>query len=978
MLKPAAASNVIWAEADRLAALRDLEILDTSPETSFDDIAELAALICQAPVALISFVDEKRVCFKSHIGLPVEEAPAEGSICARIIRGPESVVIPDLTNDPRFSQLPFVTGEPFLRFYAGALLVTDNGLPLGTLCVLDHKPRLEGLTHEQSKALQVLARSVMRLLDLKRASKEHWTTIAEAIPQQLWSARPDGSIDYCSSRVFEFTGMALGAADEIAWVKLIHPDERDQAIAQWRHSIETGEPYKTEYRIRHRSGEYRWVLVQAVPSYNSTGKIERWFGTSTDIHAAKTFEATLARSEEQHRALLEASSVVLWVATPDGMIYETRGWENITGQDRSEYAGLGSFDVVHSDDLARVSQAWKDAVAEGASYEAECRIRQKNGEYHWMLTRAVPIKDADGSIREWVGSISDIHDRKQAEEQLRASEERLKLALYAGRMVAWDQDLLTGSITSSDNALELFGIGPESLQAFLERIHPDDCAGMETLAQQVGTGSRFATEFRYSRANGEMLWLRTRAERAGPNRIIGITYDISDRKAAEKELWHVANHDALTGLPNRAHFQQRLERALVEAQQNSTSVSLLLIDLDHFKDVNDALGHDAGDALLKATAERLLKLVRDSDMVARFGGDEFAVIVMEPLTLADANRLANRLIEQLSQPFEYSGRTFASKASIGIAAFPDHGSTAMELLKDADIALYRAKADGRNRVVTYSSMLRFAIEQRLALAEEVRQAISKQEIIPFYQPKVSLSTGKITGFEALARWRHPTKGLLTPAAFAAMFDDPELAMAIGRQILTKVASDLRGWLDHGLDLGRIAVNLSSAQFNDLGLVDEILGILDDQRVSPCHLEVEVTETVLLGRQGDIIAANLNRFHERGILIALDDFGTGYASLTHLKQFPVGHVKIDRSFIEDLVQDEGDEAIVAAITGLGKSLKMQITAEGVETQEQVQRLRALGCHNAQGYFYSKPMDAADVPRFLQTFRESHAPLQDYGI
>jgi EAL domain-containing protein (putative c-di-GMP-specific phosphodiesterase class I) len=303
-----------------------------------------------------------------------------------------------------------------------------------------------------------------------------------------------------------------------------------------------------------------------------------------------------------------------------------------------------------------------------------------------------------------------------------------------------------------------------------------------------------------------------------------------------------------------------------------------------------------------------------------------------------------------------------------VAAFPDHDTKPAELMKDADIALYRAKAQGRNRVVTYSSKLRRVTEERVTLGRDVREAISSDQIVPFYQPKVCLTSGRVIGLEALARWQHPSKGILTPGYFGAVFDDPELAQAISESIVSKVASDMRGWLDEGIDLGRVAVNLSSAQFAQPGLADEILGILERSNVPPEHFEVEVTETVFLGKSADHVAAILGQFRQRGVQISLDDFGTGYASLTHLKQFPVDHLKVDQSFVRNLEHDTGDEAIVTAVIGLGRSLNLQVTAEGVETLGQSERLRALGCHNAQGYLYARPMAASQVPDLLSDWKD----------
>ena len=286
------------------------------------------------------------------------------------------------------------------------------------------------------------------------------------------------------------------------------------------------------------------------------------------------------------------------------------------------------------------------------------------------------------------------------------------------------------------------------------------------------------------------------------------------------------------------------------------------------------------------------------------------------------------------------------------------------------MALYAAKSLGRNRVVVYSPEMRDAIERRLVVVRDMRDAVAQGEIVPYYQPKVSLATGAIVGFEALARWKHPTKGLLTPGAFASAFDDPELAIAVGQHMLAAILSDLRAWLDQGLDCGRVALNLSSAEFREPGLADAVLGALAAAKIAARHIEIEITETVFLDKTSEHVAATLERLHDAGIRIALDDFGTGYASLTHLKQFPVDDIKIDQSFVRDLERDAEDAAIVSALIGLGRSLGMKVIAEGVETAGQLDYLRARSCDFAQGYLFAKPMPGSRVPWFLANDRPAN--------
>jgi diguanylate cyclase (GGDEF)-like protein len=534
-------------------------------------------------------------------------------------------------------------------------------------------------------------------------------------------------------------------------------------------------------------------------------------------------------------------------------------------------------------------------------------------------------------------------------------------------MVAWEYNPWTKATKRSENSLSLLGVRSGTDVELFETVHPADKPKIKHFLERIEIYGADSVECRLTQPNGSLRWFRARAEKAGPDRIVGVTFDITDQKDAEEEIWHSANHDPLTGLPNRSLFQRRLEAALVNAKQNGTSVSLILVDLDGFKDINDTLGHDAGDALLKETASRLSSMVRDCDTVARLGGDEFALLVVEPLKLENSARLGSLILETLRQAFTYQKRTLISRVSIGVAAYPDHDDEPAELMKDADIALYQAKAQGRHQVVTYSPSMRHVTEQRVSLGRSLRDAIVNHEIVPFYQPKVSLSTGEVVGFEALARWRHPRRGILTPATFGAAFEDYELASEIGKLLMSRVATDLRQWLDDDLPIGRVALNLSPAEFIQPGMVDNMLRTLDWIKVSPEFLEVEVTETVLLGRNSDNVSKLLEQFRQHNIHIALDDFGTGYASLTHLKQFPVNHIKIDRSFVQNLENDPDDEAIIAAVIGLGKSLNLQVTAEGVETLGQAQRLQRLGCDHVQGYFYAKPFPASDLPRFLAEWK-----------
>jgi diguanylate cyclase (GGDEF)-like protein len=442
------------------------------------------------------------------------------------------------------------------------------------------------------------------------------------------------------------------------------------------------------------------------------------------------------------------------------------------------------------------------------------------------------------------------------------------------------------------------------------------------------------------------------------------------RGAMEHELRHAASHDALTGLTNRAYFQRDLERNVEYGAANGKPLCLLLIDLDEFKNINDTLGHGAGDALLCEIGKRL-RLLPGPGTIARFGGDEFAIAIPGPLSAGIA--VAERILGELRPSFAYDGNTVQTAASIGITAFPDHEQTAAGLTKNADIALYAAKSRGRNGFAVFEDAMRDEVVQLMALHEDVRAAIEDDRFVPYYQPQLSTRTGEILGFEALARWQHPTRGLLTPAVFGSVFDNHELATGVGRRMLRRILADMASWKEQGLDVGRIAFNASAAELNQPDFAAEILSTLPMYGIAPEMMEIEVTEGVLFGKTIDRVQANLRHLNQAGMRIALDDFGTGYASLTHLKQFPIRVLKIDRSFTHNVESSVADASIVTAVIDMARGLNMEVVAEGVERPYQLDFLRRAGCSSVQGFLFAKPMPGSRVPNFVRHTHFESPPL-----
>ena len=799
-----------------------------------------------------------------------------------------------------------------------------------------------------------------------------YQALIEATGTMVWRADTAGCIIEVRGWA-TYAGQATDAYLGDSWLQLVHPENRETIAAIWQATMATGEAASATYRVRQAQDRYRWVLGRTVPLKDETGRVREWVGTITDIHERHEAAETIRVQEERYRLAVRATQDGIWdwdVASDDVAWIKATGEVRSYKDDESKPSWLRWTASIHPEDRARVAASFA-AVIDGTDYrwQAEYRYRAGAEGYKEVIDQAFVVRDERRRAIRMVGAVRDVTEERQAIAALRTSEERLRLALQAGRMVAWELNLTTGQITRTENAQQVLGLAAESRAEFLDLVHPDDRA---QIADFIRTGAaREEREFRYMSPAGRMKWLCSSVERVGSDRLVGITFDITDRKLAQQKLWQTANLDALTGLPNRQLFRGCVEAALSAAERDGTCVSLLLIDLDHLRDVNDAFGHDVGDAVIREVADRLQVGLRPCDTLARLTGDEFALILVHPLRLPHAVQHAEALIARLRQPLQIRDQTLTCRASIGVAAYPDHHTDLRELLKDADIALSQAKVRGRDRVVLFSAPMRVDALRRVRIAAEVRAALAAGQIVPYYQPKVCITTGQIVGFEALARWRHPENGLLTPGYFGSAFEDPELSTAIGDTILETAAADMRAWNDRGLSFGRVAVNFAAAEFRKPDLAGLILDVLNRFEVPATQFEVEVTETVFLGQGAETVPATLERLHASGIRIALDDFGTGFASLTHLKQFPVDHIKVDRSFVRDLDQDADNAAIVAAVIGLGRNLGMTVTAEGVETIEQARHLAAMGCDYVQGYLYAQPMAGTHVPLLLETWKPSAA-------
>jgi diguanylate cyclase (GGDEF)-like protein/PAS domain S-box-containing protein len=443
-----------------------------------------------------------------------------------------------------------------------------------------------------------------------------------------------------------------------------------------------------------------------------------------------------------------------------------------------------------------------------------------------------------------------------------------------------------------------------------------------------------------------------------------VFHDVSMARAIAAEMSHLAQHDVLTDLPNRLLLKDRLNQAIMLARRNRSHLALLFLDLDGFKRINDSLGHALGDELLRAVATRLSACVRKSDTVSRQGGDEFVILLPDVTQAADAAISAAKIIRELARPFSIGGHRLSVTVSIGISTYPDSGEDAETLIKNADAAMYHAKEHGHDNYQVFDNGMSHLAVERQSLESQLRYAIEADELVLHYQPKVNLETGAITSVEALVRWQHPERGLLLPGQFLAIAEDSGMIVAIGRWVLHEACRQTREWLDAGLPAVPVAVNISSLEFRNDTFLQGVQETLKHTTLDPRYLELELTETVLM-RHAESAAHALEGLKAIGVRLAIDDFGTGYSSLSYLTRFPIDALKLDQSFVHDIVAGSDGAILVSAVIGMGRSLKHRVIAEGVETPEQLAFLQTHGCDEGQGYYFSRPVRAPQFARLLET-------------
>jgi len=734
--------------------------------------------------------------------------------------------------------------------------------------------------------------------------------------------------------------------------------------------------WQGEFRLRH-FGTGQAVSVQQyafVIRDPATHEPMAIANISHDLTARRQTEEALRDSERRLARLIGNLPGAVYRCRNDASWtaeYLSDGIQQLTGYTPADFTSrrIHYADIMHPEDYPHVVTAIEAALAALRPFEVVYRIAARDGTERWVWERGQAVYREGDAAPVLEGFLTDITARVEAEEALRHSEHRLRTIIESEPECV--KVVAPGGILLQMNRAGLAMVEAERAEQIVGRciypmIVPEHREAFRALTERTLAGGKGILQFEIIGFKGTRRWLETHTTPldSGTNEryALGITRDITERKHAEERLSYLAHHDLLTDLPNRALFNDRLSQAMIEAHRHGRLVGVLLLDLDRFKNINDTLGHEAGDRLLEAVARRLRQSVREGDTVARLSGDEFAIALTDMGNADDGARVAQKILQAFVMPFHINQREFHVTPSIGVTLYPTDGKSIEGLLRNADAAMYRAKEAGRNNYQFYTEEMTRQAFERLSVENALRHALEREEFRLAYQPIFDARNGAIVGVEALVRWVHPERGLLAPGQFIEVAEDTGLIVPLGEWVARTACVQLRRWHVQGFRDLRMAINVSVGQLRAPGLSDTLARTLNAARVPPGALEVEITESMLA--EGTAVAAVLEQASAMGVQFSIDDFGVGYSSLSYLKRFPIDRLKIDQSFVRDIPGDAENTAIATAIIAMAHNLGMNVVAEGVETLDQLRFLQSQGCDYVQGFYLSRPLDADGVTALLQ--------------
>jgi diguanylate cyclase (GGDEF)-like protein/PAS domain S-box-containing protein len=817
-----------------------------------------------------------------------------------------------------------------------------------------------------------------RGLGIRRGAREDLSVVAGRIRQSERRFRSmienahdlfvicdiEGTLLYVSPSVRGVAGVnpedILGSSQN----DMHHPDDLSRLIEAFSAAVRNGRA-EVDFRFRHRDGSWRWLQTTIINLLDDpdVGGIVL---AGRDVTERKQVEEALRVNEERWRSLLMNSSDVITVLDDKGdVIYASPSIDRLLGLTSDQILDMSVFALVHPDDLERAGTTLLELIdSEGPSWPIEMRVRHVNGDYRSIEAVAKNMLD-DPNIGGIVINVRDVTERKLAEAALSVNEERWRA------LVKNSTDAITvlgpdaRVIYTSPSVERLLGYDPDPLTQteVFEVVHPDDLAEAAASFQKLLNSDNVSDliEMRVRHADGTYHWIEAVANNLLDDPAIGgivvNVRDVTERKRAEEELARQAMSDSLTGLANRIVLVDRVASASARSERTGKLTAVLFLDLDHFKLVNDGLGHAVGDQLLITVADRLQRFLRKGDTAARLGGDEFVLCCENIESYSEAADIADRLAEVLGEPINLDGQDVSLTVSVGITCACDGSRSPEDLLRDADVAMYRAKERGRARSEVFLPSMGTRARERFEQQLDVRRALTAGQFRMTYQPLIHLSTNELAGAEALVRWAHPRQGLVLPGEFIPAAEETGLIEPLGRWVLGQAVAEAAAWDRESPNPLGVAVNISARQIAGGQLPTLVRAALDSNGFDARRLCLEITESVLV-EEPDEVEATLTEVADLGVRIAIDDFGTGYSSLAYVKRFPVSILKVDRSFVAGIEDHADNRAIVEAIVGLASSLGLMVVAEGVETAEQLRIIKDIGCDLAQGFYigHSIPPEA----------------------
>ncbi|MFP5381993.1 MAG: EAL domain-containing protein [Gammaproteobacteria bacterium] len=815
-----------------------------------------------------------------------------------------------------------------------------------------------------------------------RESEERFRLLLDSSPEGIFGVDTEGICTFVNRACLEMLGYTREEMLGHAVHALIH------------HTHPDGSPYpKSECRVRlatlageacHVDDEVHWrkdgtslpVEYRSQPLYRN-GQVVGTVVTFVDISERKRMEAALRESEERYRLISSVSTDLLYscVRGADGRFaidWASSSVDRIFGYSIEEIRQRGCWRCfVHPEDLSEFDRN-VTGLEPGQRSECELRILAPDGGVHYIRAYSLVVADPLTGGHRLYGACQDITERRRAEEALRASEVRFRTLAEQSTDWIWLIDVSGRHLYSNPRGIAALGydIGEFMARHPEEVVHPEDLALFHATLAEAVAGQRGWSNvaLRWRHHNGSYRIFESNAapvfdEKGKLAGFQGVDRDVTERCQAEERIEYLAHHDVLTGLPNRVLLRDRFEHAVAQAARAQSRVGLLFLDLDNFKVVNDTLGHAAGDELLLSVVTRLARCTRHSDTISRQGGDEFILLLDSVPDQEAVERVAGEILEQLGEPVSIGGHELSASCSIGIAIYPEDGEDFDRLLQKADTAMYNAKNAGRNTYRFFDEQMNRQAHEHLMLQNRLHQALYRAELHLHYQPQVDTLSGRVIGTEALLRWNNPDLGAVSPARFITVAEDCGLIVSIGAWVLEQACRQAQAWRNAGLPELVMSVNLSAMQFRRAGLVEAVSGALQRSGLPPRLLELELTESILL-QDVEHTLDTVRTLKALGVRLSIDDFGTGYSSLSYLRRFAVDRLKIDRSFVQEVNADPDNDAIVRAIIQLAKSLRLGIIAEGVETAGQLAFLRAAGCHEVQGFLFSRPLPAAEVEAMLR--------------